>query len=614
MKGIILAGGKGTRLRPLTTSVNKHLLPVYDKPLIFWPVMTLVRAGIGDIMVVCNPEDVEKYQALLSDGDNLGVRITYGVQESANGIGGALAVAEEFAKDESVAVILGDNVFLNGEEVRDGVADFKAAGERGAMIFLKEVPDPERFGVAEVEGMHVRRIEEKPIHPVSNLAVTGLYLFDADVFELVRKTVPSARGEFEITDVNNLYLSKNELRYKTISGAWIDAGTHESLLRANALASGLNYDHAKKTKILFAINKLAVGGAEHLVLHQIKGINKERFDAHLLTLVASTEPNLDSEAAWLGKKWQKFAFKGFTDIASFVRLYRYLRKERFDVVLSSLFFANTVVRAAAFLARVPVMYAYEVNAKADGGKLRLFIEQFLARRSTKMVVNSKEVLDFYMGRLRLPRERFALMYSGIDLAAHTFQYTPNERTALRSRYGLAANDVVITTGGRLIDQKGHTYLIDAFAALHAHRPNTKLVIFGEGALREGLLSQIEKLGLEGAVQLPGVAPVRDIIGISDIFTLPSLWEGMSLMLLEAMAGGVPVVATNVSGTRELITQNENGYLVPAKDVSALTEKLEALVADETLRTRFAKASIKEVQKFSIESNLITLYSLINESL
>ena len=229
MKGIILAGGTGSRLYPLTKVTNKHLLPVYDKPMIYYPLQTLVAAGIKDIMIVSGRGHVGHFLELLGSGKDLGVRLTYEIQEGAGGIAQALGLAESWAGTDNVAVILGDNIFQ--DDIRKDVESFGS----GAKIFLKEVTDAHRFGVAEVKGHRVLGIEEKPKVPKSNLAVTGLYLYDAGVFEVIKTLKPSGRGELEITDVNNAYIRRGEMQFAALKGFWSDAGTFESLLRASVM-------------------------------------------------------------------------------------------------------------------------------------------------------------------------------------------------------------------------------------------------------------------------------------------------------------------------------------------------------------------------------------------
>jgi len=233
MKGIILAGGTGSRLFPLTKVTNKHLLPVYDKPMIYYPLQTLVDAGIEDIMIVSGRGHAGHFLELLGSGAEFGVKLTYEIQEEAGGIAQALGLAEDFADDESVAVILGDNIYQ--DNVRSAVDSFTT----GARIFLKEVTDAIRFGVAEVSGDRIVSIEEKPDAPKSNLAVTGLYLYDAGVFKLIHDLKPSGRGELEITDVNNAYIHMGNMSYSILSGFWSDAGTFDSLIHASELVRSI---------------------------------------------------------------------------------------------------------------------------------------------------------------------------------------------------------------------------------------------------------------------------------------------------------------------------------------------------------------------------------------
>jgi glucose-1-phosphate thymidylyltransferase len=229
MKGIILAGGSGSRLFPLTKVTNKHLLPVYDKPMIYYPLLTLINAGITEIMIVSGRGHAGHFLELLGSGIEFGVQLTYEIQEGAGGIAQALGLAEKWANNESVTVILGDNIFE--DSVRDDVQSFT----QGARVFLKSVQDAQRFGVAEIAHDRIVSVIEKPKKPKSNLAVTGLYIYDAGVFRIIRGLKPSARGELEITDVNNVYIRQGTMSYSLLRGFWSDAGTFDSLVRAGVI-------------------------------------------------------------------------------------------------------------------------------------------------------------------------------------------------------------------------------------------------------------------------------------------------------------------------------------------------------------------------------------------
>lgn len=235
LKGIILAGGLGKRLYPLTKITNKHLLPVYCKPMIYYPIQTLVDAGIQDILIVTGGNHAGEFLRLLGNGKEFGLKhINYTYQEGEGGIADALKLAEYFADKDKVVVILGDNIIE--KSIKKAVDEFRAQ-PKGAKILLKEVEDPERFGVAELKGKKIISITEKPKKPKSNYAVTGIYMYDNKVFDIIKTLRPSGRGELEITDVNNAYLKKNELTYSMLDGWWTDSGTFDSLLRANNLAA-----------------------------------------------------------------------------------------------------------------------------------------------------------------------------------------------------------------------------------------------------------------------------------------------------------------------------------------------------------------------------------------
>ena len=237
MKGVVLAGGKATRLRPLTKVTNKHLLPIYDKPLIYYPLEAMARAGITEVLVITNPEHAGHFIQLLGSGREFGLKIAYELQEEAGGLAQAVGLAEGFVGQDKLLVLLGDNIFTH--DLR-GAAERFAAEDQGAVVFAVEMDNPEQYGVIEMDGERVVGIEEKPKQPKSNLIQTGIYMYDSRVWSLMKGLAPSARGELEITDLNNVYVQEGSLRCEILDGYWIDAGTsHDELLSAKIAVAEL---------------------------------------------------------------------------------------------------------------------------------------------------------------------------------------------------------------------------------------------------------------------------------------------------------------------------------------------------------------------------------------
>ncbi len=235
MKGVVLAGGLGSRLKPLTKVTNKHLLPVYNQPMIYYPIQTLISAGIDDIMIVTGGNSAGDFLKLLGNGKNFGLKhLNYTYQEGEGGIADALSLVEHFADDKPVCVVLGDNI-IEGN-IQKAAGDYRKQSA-GAKILLKKVHDPQRFGVPELDGNRVLQIEEKPENPKSDFAVIGIYFYDSTVFDIIKTLKPSGRGELEITDVNNYYINQGAMTWNELAGWWTDAGTFESLLRATNLVA-----------------------------------------------------------------------------------------------------------------------------------------------------------------------------------------------------------------------------------------------------------------------------------------------------------------------------------------------------------------------------------------
>lgn len=286
MKGIILAGGSGSRLFPITWGSSKQLLPVYDKPMIYYPLSVLMLAGIQDILIITTPEDLPNFQRLLGDGSQFGVALQYCVQAKPEGIAQAFLLAEDFIGDDKVALILGDNIFY-GQHFTDKLISAQRH-DKGAIVFAYQIKDPQRFGVVEFDQQQkVLSIEEKPLHPKSNFAVTGLYFYDNQVVALAKSLTPSQRGELEITDINNLYLAQGQLHVEQLGRgfAWLDTGTHDALLEASCFVQTIEHRQGYKVACLEEIALQQSWITTEEVVSRASLLGKTAYGTYLLNLV-----------------------------------------------------------------------------------------------------------------------------------------------------------------------------------------------------------------------------------------------------------------------------------------------------------------------------------------
>ncbi len=364
-----------------------------------------------------------------------------------------------------------------------------------------------------------------------------------------------------------------------------------------------------RKKIVFAINQLGIGGAENMLVEQANYINRELFIPYVITLLPNPKENVVSKLL-PDVHYQALDSRGLLDLPVWWRLWRFFYREKIDVVITNLFDTNLIGRVTALLAGVRTILAYEHNIYTEKKRWQIVADRLLSRFTKKILVGSAGILDFTSNQEHLPREKFCLNYNSIPLKLGQVRQRRND---ILAQYGLSANSLYIVTAGRLIEQKGHTYLIEAAKILRDEgKTNFQVLIFGQGYLREKLIEQITASNLTESVKLMGIKPIEEILALSDIFTLPSLWEGLSIALLQAMDAGCPIVATEVSGSKEALVNNESGLLVKRGQSLALSAALSRLIDDDRLRTLLGEKAHQRVKMFSITSNIKTIENLVSK--
>ncbi|MDP3763192.1 MAG: glycosyltransferase family 4 protein [bacterium] len=339
----------------------------------------------------------------------------------------------------------------------------------------------------------------------------------------------------------------------------------------------------------------------------MKCVDRDRFEPYVVTILLNPKTGVISKLP-ADVKFIEFSFSSIFDFISLYKLCVYLRKEKIEAVITSLFDANLLARIAAIVARVPVILSSELNISDDKKRWQIIADNILARFTKKILVSSNEVLDFTSKQENIARDKFQLNFNGIPLKLGGIKQNRNQ--ALH-KFGLPEDQLYIVTAGSLTPQKGQTYLIDAVYELKQQGiRGFKVLIFGKGVLKDELTSKIEKLDLTQEIQFMGIAPIEEIMAISDIFTLPSLWEGLSIALLQAMDAGCPIVATKISGTNEALEDEVSALLVNPGESSELAATFKRILNDTGLRRQLANAAREQVKKFSIEENVKVIENLI----
>ena len=362
-----------------------------------------------------------------------------------------------------------------------------------------------------------------------------------------------------------------------------------------------------KKKVFFAINNLGMGGAENMLIEQVRYLDKSKFEPFVGTLLRNPEKNV-LDKLLNDVELTTFDFRSIFSLVALYKVWSYLRRGKFDAIITNLFDTNLLARVGAILARVPIILSYEHNVLENKKKWQIIVDRFLARFTKKILVGSNEVLEFTSKQERLPRDKFQLNFNSVPLRLGEIK---KKRDEFLRKHDLPIDLIHIVTVGSFTEQKEHKYLVDAVHEMKSKgQRGFKVLIYGKGQLKDELLKQIHNLNLEGEIKLMGIGPIEEIMAMSDIFTLPSLWEGLSIALLNAMDAGCPIVATRVSGTNEALENEVSALLVESGKSSELGSALERLLDDGALRQRLAKEAKRGVERFSIEKNVKVIEDLI----
>lgn len=365
-----------------------------------------------------------------------------------------------------------------------------------------------------------------------------------------------------------------------------------------------------KIKILFAVGRLSVGGAEKLLVHQLPAINRSVFNPHLITLFPETKESLRDTIKLPAGHWQKENFHSLFDFFAWIRLIRYLRKEKFDAVVTSLFSANLIVRIASIIAGVPIIIAYEHNLYPHKHAWQIWIDRQLSTWTHTIITDAETVQIFTSKQESIPIEKFVTMYIPPLLDAKA----PKDPAMLRKELGIPEFSKIILTVSRLVPEKGHSYLIDAAAQVLREMPSAYFILVGWGPLESNLKERVKKLGLERNILLPGRMDIQDMLPLADIYAEPATNVDIGIALMEAMRGEKAIVATEVGEMPVFIHNDINGFLVKPADSSALAEKILLFLKDENTRVRFGKAAGETIRNYSLSEYMKNFESLIKKAL